>query len=42
MNKNYCDICEKEVTAKIVKFENNVQICKKHLNKLGYFKEAKE
>lgn len=39
--KQYCDMCKKEVKCKVIKYENNIQICKKHINKIGYFNEVK-
>jgi|TARA_R100001530_G_scaffold136375_1_gene116860 hypothetical protein len=37
-NKRYCDICKKEVKCKLLEYENNYNICNKHINKLGYYK----
>jgi hypothetical protein len=36
--KYYCDMCEKVVKSKVVAFSNGVKVCKKHLNKLNYYK----
>jgi len=37
--KKFCDYCERIVSCKTVKYDNNLTICKKHLDKLGYYRD---
>ncbi len=41
MKKNWCDVCDKVVNIKVVKLDNGVMLCQKHMKQLAKLEEKK-
>ena len=41
MKKNWCDVCDKVVNIKVVKLDNGVILCQKHMKQLAKLEEKK-